>query len=423
MSAFEWKTSWTASQLGPYPVGNVAVQTDLNMAFPDPEKGAVDQSFRLILRPDIWGDKARVRFSNIWGHRPVAIDGVHMGLHLGSSAVISGTNVPLRFNGSEKAVLQPGETLWCDGTDLDFVARFGEAGLAGRKLALSFHVAGESGPMTWHASAMNSSYISWPSAGSHGHETGELSFPFSVNSWFFADAVDMRARADTVVVVCFGDSLTDGSNSTLNGEDRWPDIFSRLLHARMGDTVSVVNAGIGGNHVMGPYVHTADIPYRGGPAAIHRFERDILSLSGVGAVVWLEGINDFHIYERSADQLWDAMMRVTTRLRELRPGIRVVGATLPSALGANLPDYGCKLQDEKRRALNTLMRSGEVFNMYLDFDAGTLDPATGGLREEFVPNSTRGGEGDRLHPNRLGKLKMVEAIDMDRIVELLTPTR
>jgi hypothetical protein len=38
----------------------------------------------------------------------------------------------------------------------------------------------------------------------------------------------------------------------------------------------------------------------------------------------------------------------------------------------------------------------------VDFDAATLDPATGGLKMEFVPDSTAGGPGDKLHPNRTG---------------------
>ena len=38
--------------------------------------------------------------------------------------------------------------------------------------------------------------------------------------------------------------------------------------------------------------------------------------------------------------------------------------------------------------------------------------ATGGLREEFLPNSTIGGAGDRLHPNRAGYQAMGQAVDL-----------
>jgi len=51
-----------------------------------------------------------------------------------------------------------------------------------------------------------------------------------------------------------------------------------------------------------------------------------------------------------------------------------------------------------------------------DFDAATVDPATGGLRAMFQPNSTTGGAGDRLHPNRAGYLAMGNAIDLDMLL-------
>lgn len=38
--------------------------------------------------------------------------------------------------------------------------------------------------------------------------------------------------------------------------------------------------------------------------------------------------------------------------------------------------------------------------------------ASGQLKPEFVHNTTTGGEGDRLHPNRLGYLAMGMAIDL-----------
>jgi hypothetical protein len=50
----KWVTSWTGSVQGPYPIGNPSAQPELRFAFPSPETGARDQSFRLIVRPDLW---------------------------------------------------------------------------------------------------------------------------------------------------------------------------------------------------------------------------------------------------------------------------------------------------------------------------------------------------------------------------------
>lgn len=48
-----WVASWTAAVHGPYPSGNAVGQPDLHFAFPEPS--ANDQTFRLIIHPDLWG--------------------------------------------------------------------------------------------------------------------------------------------------------------------------------------------------------------------------------------------------------------------------------------------------------------------------------------------------------------------------------
>src|SRR5712692_272959 len=75
--AEKWVTSWTGSVQGPYPTGNPSAQHDLRFAFPSAESGARDQSFRLIVRPDLWGRQVRLRFSNALGARPVTFDSVY----------------------------------------------------------------------------------------------------------------------------------------------------------------------------------------------------------------------------------------------------------------------------------------------------------------------------------------------------------
>ena len=40
--------------------------------------------------------------------------------------------------------------------------------------------------------------------------------------------------------------------------------------------------------------------------------------------------------------------------------------------------------------------------MALQFDAATLDPATGAIKASMRPNQTIGGPGELLHPNRVG---------------------
>ncbi|TNC12286.1 lysophospholipase [Methylobacterium terricola] len=413
-----WSTAWTGSVQGPYPIGNPSAQPDQSFAFPDPAAGSRDQTLRLVLRPDVWGREARLRISNAFGTRVLTLDGVHAGLQLGGAALVPGTNRPVLFGGRDRVTVPPGGEVWSDPVALPFAADPDAPLLAGRKLAVSLHVVGSSGPMTWHAKALQTSYVTAPDAGAHGADEGEAAFPFSTASWFFVDAVDMAMNdpavsAPTPVVVAFGDSITDGTASTMNGDDRWPDVLSRRLHAQFGNRVAVVNAGIGGNQVVGPASYGPQAPFPGGPSALSRLDRDVIGLSGVASVIWLEGINDFSRNGEATLQAVQAGMREgVARLRAGIPGVRVIGATLPSAKGSSSPAHGHPEQDEKRRGLNAFIRDSGVFDGVVDFDAATLDPATGGLRPEMVPESTTGGKGDRLHPNRAGYLAMGSGIDL-----------
>ena len=231
----------------------------------------------------------------------------------------------------------------------------------------------------------------------------------------------MRAGDDAYAVVAFGDSITDGMASTMNGDDRWPDVLDRRLRAAYGNRVAVVNAGIGGNQVVGPAVYPPPKPlppFPGGPSALSRLERDVLTLSGVKAVIWLEGTNDFSRNgNASVEAVTKGMREGVARMRERLPGVRVIGATVVSALGATSAAHGFKEQDDKRRQLNEFIRSSGVFDGVADFDKVVTDAQTGAIRAEFVPDNTVGGPGDKLHPNRLGYQAMGAVIDL----KLLAP--
>ena len=155
--ADHWVASWTGSAQGPYPIGNPTAQPEMKFAFPAAERGANDQTFRLIVRPDVWGRQARIRLSNSFGTKPITFDDAFAGLQESGSAVLAGTNRGILFGGKKSVTVQPGSSVVSDPVTLEFVKSSAEPLLRGRKLSISFHVAGESGPMTWHAKALTTS--------------------------------------------------------------------------------------------------------------------------------------------------------------------------------------------------------------------------------------------------------------------------
>jgi lysophospholipase L1-like esterase len=269
--------------------------------------------------------------------------------------------------------------------------------------------------MTWHAKALQTSYLTAPGAGSKGRDVAETAFPYSTTSWYFLDAVDMLMPDQTKLIVTFGDSITDGTGTTINGDDRWPDVLSRRLHAKFGNEFVVVNQGIGGNRVASPAEYTPAKPIPGGPAAVQRLDRDIISLSGVKSVIWMEGVNDFGAADATVEQVSEGFTKGLATLRQKIPGVKIYAATLTSALNSTIVTHGRPEVDTKRKALNQFLRTSKLFDGVIDFDAATFDDKTGELKPAMQPNSSTGGPGDKLHPNRAGYAAMAEAINLEMI--------
>ena len=364
------------------------IQPDL--AFPLPNAnttGATDQTFRSIVKPDLWGKTMRFRFSNVFGSQPVTFDKVTVALQEYSANVVKGTITPVTFGGKRSVTIPAGVEIFSDGIRLSWVKDADDdddpaVGVQGRNLAVSYSVHGSSGPITFHSGANVTSYITAPGSGDHTEDLDVFAFKFTTTSWFFIDAVDVMAPSDTVVVCAFGDSITDGTHTTLNINDRWMNTLSRRLHNAYGNRVSIVNEAIGGNRVVNPVTPNST----SGPAAVDRLDRDVLGLSGLTHVIWLEGINDLGA-GHTTDSIIAGYKNVVARLHAR--GIKVFAGTVTSALGISGVDMGDNGpgHNASRLVLNAFIPNSGLFDGVEDFDAATLDPATGNMRAEFLPNS------------------------------------
>lgn len=63
-------------------------------------------------------------------------------------------------------------------------------------------------------------------------------------------------------------------------------------------------------------------------------------------------------------------------------------------------------------AYNVFVRTTKLFDAVVDLNKVTMDPASGEMKAEFVPDNTVGGPGDKLHPNRAGYRAMANSIDL-----------
>jgi len=385
------------------------IQPDLAFPFPTASTlGATEQTFRSIVKPDLWGKRMRFRFSNVFGSQSVTFDEVTVALQEYSANVVPGTLTRVTFNGEASVTIPAGQEVFSDGIELRWARDDDSAGVQGRNLAVSYSVQGNSGPMSFHSGANTTSYITAPGSGNHTEDLDVFAFEFTTTSWFFLDAVDVMAPEDTVVICAFGDSITDGTHTTLNINDRWMNTLSRRLHNAYGRKVSIVNEAIGGNRVVNPVNPNAT----SGPAAVDRLDRDVLGLSGLTHVIWLEGINDLGA-GHTTDAIIAGYQNIVSRLHAR--GIKVFAGTMTSALGISGVDRGDNGpgHDASRKVLNNFIRTSGLFDGVEDFDAATLDPNTGNMRAEFLPNSQFTQlPWDYLHPNHAGYNAMGMAVDI-----------
>jgi len=170
----KWVASWACAMQGTYvyyppaPLNNpfhiYATNPDLRFAFSNAATdGAVDQTFRLIIKPDLFGDEYRLRFSDFFGTQPLTLRAVSVAVQDYAGNIIPGTLREVKFSDAATVTIKPGKLLYSDA--FKSPAAPNDPLLQGRNFAVSFAVQGKSGPMTFHAVDCTTSYISAPDSG------------------------------------------------------------------------------------------------------------------------------------------------------------------------------------------------------------------------------------------------------------------
>src|SRR5438105_10680992 len=145
----KWVASWITAPSGTF--AGVNAPRLVNLAFPfDPTHPpqANNQTLRMIVKPDLWGDTMRVRLSNYFGTGPVTFNHVAIGLQSYSGATVAGTNTTLKFNGKQLVTVAAGQRVWSDAVKLHWVHGDGpgtgdddvSSAVDGRNLAISIYI-------------------------------------------------------------------------------------------------------------------------------------------------------------------------------------------------------------------------------------------------------------------------------------------
>jgi lysophospholipase L1-like esterase len=360
-------------------------------AEPRTRHGLPDVSVRNVVHTSVGGSRARIHLSNLFGSQPLVITHATLALAAEPSSPTAaiGTMRSLTFDDSGSVTIPVGGRVTSDPVRLNVPAA--------ADLQVTTYSPEPSGPVTYHPWARQTNYVA---DGDRTEDVSGAAYDRLSPYWRYLTAVDVYSDDAQGAVAVIGDSITDGITSSPGANRRWTDFLAeRLRTERDAPHYSVLNAGISGNRIL---VDGARFSPNNGPSALHRMPR-VLARTGVKAVIVELGIND--ILKRPHQTDPEAILSGLRRLTQMahQQGIRVVGGTLTPAGGHR--GWTARLE-EVRRQVNQEIRSGDVFDAVVDFDAALRDPShPGQLRKAY-------DSGDHLHPSDNGYRAMAQAVDL-----------
>ncbi len=355
--------------------------------------GFADQSIRQIVRVSLGGDKIRLRFTNAYGTGPLTIGHATVGLPAapGSPTLQAGSVREVTFNGGNaSATVYKGAEILSDPVDLTV------AGTS--ELAVTIHLPTPTGATSWHWTARQTSYIYAGDRAADPDGTGQTA---AYNHFYYLAGVEVSTKTGLGTVVVLGDSISDGSGSTLGANTRWPDYLASRINSTwpaLGDP-GVINVALAGNQVTkdGLAINSPAL----GDSALARLDDDVFAQPGVRSVFVELGINDVHLSGFSAEQIIGGLKQLAAQA-EAR-GLRTVVATLGPFEG-----YSTWTADKEavRQAVNTWLRGDTGFDGLVDFDQILRDPAN---PSKVLPAYD---SGDHIHPNDTGAQALANAVPL-----------
>ena len=371
--------------------GNALHQPDLGVPGLS-NTGFNNQTLRQIVRISVGGSWVRVRLST-FGSSSVVIGAAHIALVATEASTVSGSDRTLTFGGIPSITIPPGALVVSDPVELN-VPELSD-------IAVSLFVPGNTGPATWHFEGRQTSFISPP-----GDFTASVAMPVSSTTLarFWLAGVEVVASKHTGAIVALGESIVDGSQSTVDANTRWPDQLARRLVEQPGNrAMGVLNEGLAGNRLLHDFL---------GPNALARFDRDVLAQTGVTHILVQHGANDIFTLNPAEEVTVEQIIQGHRQLiqRAHAKGLKIFGCTLTPVEGFLLPGTPFPVfspaKEVKRQLVNAWIRTSREYDGVIDFDLVLRDPNSPTKILSFYDS------GDHGHPNDSGYNALANAIDL-----------
>ena len=338
-----------------------------------------NRSVRQVVKVSIGGDVIRLKLSNIYSMQSVEIRSIYIAHAKDSFAIDAKTAQYFKFGNSYKTVIPAGKQIVSDA--LKFNLRNLE------RVAITINYTSAPKVPTVHMGSRTTSYIMKGVTNAHSN----FEKAFRENHWYNISGIDVYTMNNNMsAIAIIGNSITDGKCSTDNAQNRWPDVMSEMLQLKHKITnQGVLNLGIGNNRVT--------VPGGFGALAKERFDRDILTQSGVKKVVIFEGVNDIGAAksgnsETVARQIIESIQGMVKKAKARK--MKVYLGTITPFKGAG---YYTHFHEAARLYVNDWIRSqAKNVDGILDFAKLLQDPNDDRrMKREYASN-------DWLHPNPAG---------------------
>ncbi|WP_119681586.1 GDSL-type esterase/lipase family protein [Indioceanicola profundi] len=373
-----------------------------------------DATIRMIVRPTLGGDRIRIRIDNTFGGSDLQIGTASVGERIQGPLLAEDSIRVLTFDGSTSVTVPVGGVVYSDPVNLRVGAQ--------QDLGVSLHVMGSITPSE-DANGFTTNYYTEDAGGDQTrNESGETFTQTTVSRWF-VKAVDVMPHEPASAIVALADSITDGTCTTVDANERWEDIVAQRFdflntanngadktgrgRKRQDDTYNraIVNEGIAGNTVLTGETLT-EFPPVDNPPGLERLERDVFSHSGVSHVVLFEGTNDIR-REATADELIAGMKEIIRRVKA--EGLEIIGTTIIPRHNRPPVEGNSGWNEEKtaiRNQVNAWIRHEADFDAVIDFDKIVRDPRNPDLlKPEF-------NCGDGIHPSPYGYYVMGKSVNL-----------
>ena len=349
-----------------------------------PERYAKDITIRYPIHIPFSGEGLKLTFDNYCGTEPITLHKI--------TVFYGGEFYPVTCNGKREMTFGAGETGVTD--PLYIPLNEGEV------IQVSFYLA----DFTLMRSVV---YACGPlSEGlyANGDQTEnahiDIDLSRTTHLFYFLSNVSVLTGKENRAIVCYGDSIT--------AQD-WPDELALRCFREGYFHTAIIRRATSGSRILREYHCLTYESY--GLSGENRFSHEVPT-EGADTVIIQQGINDIihpvgenvNVFRPMSDlptveQLIEGLKKYIAQARSF--GYRVyVGTLLP--MGGWRTD--APFRQEMRHAYNAFIRTTDLIDGYIDFDAALRDPDN---PDHFRPKYD---SGDHLHPSKAGYQRMAMEI-------------